>query len=129
ILLMRGVPRRNAECHRGGWSKNATASHEVRGKTLGIVGYGHIGTQAGLLAESLGMQVLFHDIETKLALGNARAAASLDDLLARSDVVTLHVPATAATHNLIGAAQIARMRPGAHLVNASRSEEHTSELQ
>ena len=120
ILLLRGIPRRNAECHRGGWSKNATGSHEVRGKTLGIVGYGHIGTQVGLLAEALGMQVLFHDIETKLALGNARAATSLDDLLARSDVVTLHVPETAGTRGMIGAAQIARMRPGAHLVNASR---------
>ncbi|NLC60618.1 MAG: ACT domain-containing protein, partial [Gammaproteobacteria bacterium] len=87
---------------------------------LGIVGYGHIGTQVGLLAEALGMQVLFHDIETKLALGNARAAASLDDLLARSDVVTLHVPGTAGTDGLIGAAQLARMRSGAHLVNASR---------
>ena len=120
ILLMRGVPRRNAECHRGGWSKNAAGSREVRGKTLGIVGYGHIGTQVGLLAEGLGMQVLFHDVETKLALGNARAAASLDDLLARSDVVTLHVPETPGTRGLIGAAQIAAMRPGAHLVNASR---------
>ena len=120
IMLMRGIPRRNAECHRGGWSKNAAGSREVRGKTLGIVGYGHIGTQVGLLAEALGMQVLFHDIETKLALGNARAAASLDDLLARSDVVSLHVPETPGTRNLVGAAQIARMRPGAHLVNASR---------
>src|SRR5690625_4454956 len=120
ILLLRGIPRRNAECHRGGWSKNATGSHEVRGKTLGIVGYGHIGTQVGLLAEGLGMQVIFHDVETKLALGNARAAASLDDLLARSDVVTLHVPETTATRNLIGDGQIARMRRGAHLVNASR---------
>ena len=120
IMLMRGIPRRNAECHRGGWSKNAAGSHEVRGKTLGLVGYGHIGTQVGLMAEALGMQVLFHDIETKLALGNARAAASLDELLARSDVVSLHVPETAGTRNLLGAAQIARMRPGAHLVNASR---------
>ena len=120
ILLLRGIPRRNAECHRGGWSKNATGSHEVRGKTLGIVGYGHIGTQVGLLAEALGMQVLFHDIETKLALGNARATTDLDGLLARSDVVTLHVPETTGTRGMIGAAQIARMRPGAHLVNASR---------
>ncbi|MGO1893864.1 MAG: NAD(P)-dependent oxidoreductase, partial [Luteimonas sp.] len=84
ILLLRGIPRRNAECHRGGWSKNATGSHEVRGKTLGIVGYGHIGTQVGLLAEALGLQVLFHDIETKLALGHARATPDLEGLLARS---------------------------------------------
>nr|WP_298123306.1 phosphoglycerate dehydrogenase [uncultured Pseudoxanthomonas sp.] len=120
ILLMRGIPQKNAECHRGGWSKSAAGSHEVRGKTLGIIGYGHIGTQVGVLAESLGMQVLFHDIETKLSLGNARAAVSLDDLLALSDVVTLHVPETAATKDMFGAAQIARMKPGAHLINASR---------
>ena len=92
ILLMRRIPQKNAECHRGGWSKSAAGSYEVRGKTLGIVGYGHIGTQVGLLAEGLGMQVVFHDIETKLSLGNARAVAGLDDLLARADVVSLHVP-------------------------------------
>ncbi|MCR6627330.1 MULTISPECIES: phosphoglycerate dehydrogenase [Pseudoxanthomonas] len=120
ILLMRGIPQKNAECHRGGWSKSAAGSHEVRGKTLGIIGYGHIGTQVGVLAEALGMHVLFHDIETKLSLGNARSAVSLDDLLAQSDVVTLHVPETAATKDMFGAAQIARMKPGAHLINASR---------
>jgi len=120
IMLMRGVPQKNAECHRGGWSKSALGSHEVRGKTLGIIGYGHIGTQVGVLAESLGMHVLFHDIETKLSLGNARAAAGLDDLLQRSDVVTLHVPETPATQMMFGAAQLARMKPGAHLINASR---------
>ena len=120
VLLMRGIPQKNAECHRGGWSKSAAGSHEVRGKTLGIVGYGHIGTQVGVLAEALGMQVVFHDIETKLSLGNARAAASLDELLARSDVVTLHVPETPSTKNMFGAAQIAMMRRGAHLINASR---------
>ena len=120
ILLMRGIPQKNAECHRGGWSKSAAGSHEVRGKTLGIIGYGHIGTQVGVLAESLGMHVLFHDIETKLSLGNARPAISLDDLLALSDVVTLHVPETAATKDMFGAAQIAKMKRGAHLINASR---------
>jgi D-3-phosphoglycerate dehydrogenase / 2-oxoglutarate reductase len=120
IMLARGIPQKNAECHRGGWSKSAAGSHEVRGKTLGIVGYGHIGTQVGVLAESLGMQVVFHDIETKLSLGNARPAASLEDLLARADVVTLHVPETPATQMMFGAAQIARMKPGAHLINASR---------
>ena len=120
ILLMRGVPQKNAECHRGGWSKSAAGSHEVRGKTLGIIGYGHIGTQVGVLAEALGMHVLFHDIETKLSLGNARAAVSLDDLLAQSDVVTLHVPETPATKDMFGAAQIAQMKPGAHVINASR---------
>ncbi|NZA27436.1 phosphoglycerate dehydrogenase [Luteimonas sp. SJ-92] len=120
ILLMRGVPRRNAECHRGGWSKSAAGSHEVRGKTIGIVGYGHIGTQVGVLAEALGMQVLFHDVEAKLSLGNARAAASLQDLLAHSDIVSLHVPETPATQGMFGAAEIAAMKPGAHLINASR---------
>ncbi|GAB3506264.1 phosphoglycerate dehydrogenase [Pseudoxanthomonas daejeonensis] len=120
VLLMRGIPQKNAECHRGGWSKSAAGSHEVRGKTLGIIGYGHIGTQVGVLAEALGMQVIFHDIEAKLSLGNARAAIGLDDLLSRSDVVTLHVPETAATKNMFAAAQIAAMKRGAHLINASR---------
>ena len=120
ILLMRGIPQKNAECHRGGWSKSAAGSHEVRGKTLGIIGYGHIGTQVGVLAEALGMNVIFHDIETKLSLGNARAALGLGDLLARSDVVTLHVPETPATQGMFGAAQIAGMKRGAHLINASR---------
>lgn len=120
VMLTRGIPQKNAECHRGGWSKSAAGSHEVRGKTLGIIGYGHIGTQVGVMAEALGMQVLFHDIETKLSLGNARSATSLDDLLARSDVVTLHVPETPSTQMMFGAAQIARMKPGAHLINASR---------
>ena len=120
IMLMRGIPQKNAECHRGGWSKSAAGSHEVRGKTLGIIGYGHIGTQVGVLAEALGMHVLFHDIETKLSLGNARPAIGLDDLLGQSDVVTLHVPETPATQGMFGAAQIAGMKRGAHLINASR---------
>jgi D-3-phosphoglycerate dehydrogenase len=120
ILLMRGIPFRNALTHRGGWMKTAAGSQEVRGKTLGIVGYGHIGTQIGVLAESLGMKVVFYDIETKLALGNARAVPTLDGLLEISDVVTLHVPETAQTVNLIGAAQLARMKQGAKLINAAR---------
>lgn len=120
ILLMRRVPERNAECHRGGWAKSAEGSFEVRGKTLGIVGYGHIGTQVGVLAESLGMHVLFHDIEAKLALGNASPARDLGDLLARSDIVTLHVPQTPETATMIGATEIGGMRRGAMLINASR---------
>jgi D-3-phosphoglycerate dehydrogenase len=120
IMLLRGIPQKNALCHRGGWTKSALGSYEARGKTLGVIGYGHIGTQVGVLAEALGMQVIFHDIETKLSLGNARAAASLDELLERSDVVTLHVPETPATQNMFGAAQIAKMRRGALLINASR---------
>ncbi len=120
IMLMRRIPEKNASCHRGGWDKSASGSYEVRDKVLGIVGYGHIGTQVGLLAEGLGMRVIYHDIETKLALGNAHAAKSLDDLLARADVVSLHVPETPATRMMIGAAELARMRAGSLLINASR---------
>ena len=120
IMLLRGVPQKSAQCHRGGWSKSAAGSHEARGKTLGIEGYGHIGNQVGVLAEALGMHVLFHDIETKLSLGNARASIDLDELLAKSDVVTLHVPDTNATRWMIGAKEIAKMKPGAHLINAAR---------
>lgn len=120
IMLMRGIPQKNALLHRGGWSKSAEGSFEVRGKTLGIVGYGHIGTQIGVLAEQLGMVVVFHDIESKLTLGNARQLASLDEVLKRSDVVTLHLPELPSTKGLMGRDQIMSMRPGAHLINASR---------
>jgi len=120
IMLLRGIPQKNALCHRGGWTKSAAGSFEVRDKVLGIVGYGHIGTQVGVLAESLGMRVIFHDIESKLSLGNARAAASLEDLLERADVVTLHVPETPATRLMIGATELSRMRTGSVLINASR---------
>ncbi len=120
ILLMRGIPERNASAHRGGWVKTATGSREARGKVLGIVGYGHIGTQVGLLAESLGMQVFFYDTETKLALGNARPVNSLDGLLEIADVVTLHVPETPLTAGMITAERLARMKEGARLINASR---------
>jgi D-3-phosphoglycerate dehydrogenase len=120
IMLLRGIPYRNAEAHRGNWVKTATGSYEVRGKCLGIVGYGRIGTQLGLLAESLGMRVIYHDVESKLALGNARPAGSLKALLNASDVVSLHVPETASTQRMIGAAELAQMPPGACLINASR---------
>jgi D-3-phosphoglycerate dehydrogenase len=120
IMLLRGIPEKNALLHRGGWMKSAAHSWEARGKTLGIVGYGHIGTQIGVLAEQLGMAVVFYDIEAKLALGNARAAHTLDALLAAADVVSLHVPETPATQNMIGAPQLAQMRRGSHLINASR---------
>jgi D-3-phosphoglycerate dehydrogenase len=120
IMLLRGIPQKNALCHRGGWTKSAAGSFEARDKVLGIVGYGHIGTQVGVLAESLGMRVIFHDIESKLSLGNARAADSLEDLLERADVVTLHVPETTATRLMIGPAELARMRQGSSLINASR---------
>ncbi|AVY94725.1 phosphoglycerate dehydrogenase [Microvirgula curvata] len=120
IMLMRGIPERSALAHRGGWLKSADGSYEVRGKTLGIIGYGHIGTQTGILAESLGMRVIYHDVETKLPLGNAQPAASLAALLAAADVVTLHVPETRETQNMIGAAELAAMKAGAKLINASR---------
>jgi len=120
ILLMRGIPTRNAAAHRGQWLKTASGSREARGKTLGIVGYGHIGTQVGVLAESLGMQVVFFDIEMKLAMGNARQMPTLESLLEISDMVTLHVPQTPQTNRMIDAAALARMKKGAGLVNAAR---------
>jgi D-3-phosphoglycerate dehydrogenase len=120
VMLMRGIPQKNAVLHRHGWVKSAAGSHEVRGKTLGIVGYGHIGTQVGVLAEQLGMHVVFCDVETRLTLGNARQLDSLDAVLQASDVVTLHVPETPQTRRMIDAAALSRMRPGSHLINASR---------
>ncbi len=122
IMLMRGIPQRNAAAHRGQWLKSAQDSYEIRGKTLGIVGYGHIGTQLGVLAEGMGMRVIFHDIEDKLPLGNAAASPGLSALLAQSDAVSLHVPQTPETQNLIGPDQIAQMKDGAWLVNASRGQ-------
>ncbi|MDR3005304.1 MAG: phosphoglycerate dehydrogenase [Acidovorax sp.] len=119
ILLLRGIPEKNAVAHRGGWKKSAENSYEIRGKTLGIVGYGSIGTQLSVLAEGLGMQVIFHDVVTKLPLGNARQV-SLNELLAQADIVTLHVPELASTHGMLGAAQIAAMKQGSILINASR---------
>ena len=120
IMLMRGIPEKNAAAHQGRWLKSAHHSHEVRGKTLGIVGYGHIGTQLGILAEGLGMQVKYFDIVSKLPLGNAQPVASLDQLLAQSDVVTLHVPDTPETEHLMNGTRLAEMRRGSHLINASR---------
>lgn len=120
ILLLRGVPEKSAVAHRGGWLKSATHSYEIRGKTLGIVGYGSIGTQLSVLAESLGMQVQFYDVVTKLPLGNARQVHKLADLLATSDIVTLHVPELASTQWMIGEKEIAAIKPGGILINASR---------
>ena len=120
ILLLRGIPEKSAAAHRGGWLKSAENSFEIRGKTLGIVGYGSIGTQLSVLAEALGMQVVFFDVVTKLPLGNARQIGQLNDLLAQSDVVSLHVPETQATQWMMGAAEIAAMKPGSVLINASR---------
>ena len=120
ILLLRGIPEKSAVAHRGGWLKSAENAYEIRGKTLGIVGYGSIGTQLSVLAEGLGMRVVFFDVVTKLPLGNAQQVTSLPDLLAQADVVTLHVPETQATQWMIGAAQIAAMKQGSVLINASR---------
>lgn len=120
ILLLRGIPEKNAVCHRGGWLKSATNSYEIRGKKLGIIGYGSIGTQLSVLAESLGMQVLFYDVVTKLPLGNAAQVGNLYDLLAQADIVTLHVPETAATKWMIGEKEIRAMKKGAILLNAAR---------
>ena len=120
ILLLRGIPEKSAVAHRGGWLKTADNAYEIRGKTLGIVGYGSIGTQLSVLAEALGMQVVFFDVVTKLPLGNARQVSRLNDLLAQSDVVSLHVPETPATQWMIDAPEIAVMKPGSVLINASR---------
>ncbi|MCS6100730.1 phosphoglycerate dehydrogenase [Shewanella baltica] len=120
IMLMRGIPERNAIAHRGGWMKTAAGSYEVRGKTLGVIGYGHIGTQLGILAETLGMRVVFFDIEDKLPLGNAQQIHSMEQLLAQADVVSLHVPETPQTKDMIGAAEFAAMKNGSIFINASR---------
>ena len=120
ILLLRGISAKNAAAHRGEWQKTALNAYEIRGKRLGIVGYGNIGTQLGVIAEGLGMQVQFYDVVSKLPMGNARQVASLSQLLSSSDVVTLHVPETATTHMMIGPQQLLQMRPGAILINASR---------
>jgi len=120
LLLLRGIPERNAKAHRGEWDKSATHSYEARGKNLGIIGYGHIGTQFGILAENLGFKVSFYDIENKLTLGNATQVATLDDLLAQSDVVSLHVPELDSTKNMIGAKEFAMMKNGAIFMNAAR---------
>ena len=120
ILLLRGVPEKNAKAHRGEWQKSANNSYEIRGKKLGIVGYGSIGTQLSILAENLGMDVHFHDVVNKLALGNASQAANLKTLLNTCDIITLHVPETASTKDMIGAAEFAEMKGGAIFLNASR---------
>ncbi|WP_336368871.1 phosphoglycerate dehydrogenase [Avibacterium paragallinarum] len=120
LLLMRNVPQANAEVHRGLWNKSASGSNEVRGKKLGIVGYGHIGSQLSIIAESLGMNVYFYDVETKLPLGNAQQVGSLKELLASCDVISLHVPENASTKNLMNAERIAQLKEGSILINAAR---------
>jgi len=120
ILLLRRIPEKNDRVHQGFWDKTADGAFEARGKTLGIIGYGNIGSQVGTLAESAGMRVIFHDVEAKLPLGNARATTSLEKLLSQADVVTLHVPGGKSTENIINADALRAMKKGAILINASR---------
>ncbi len=120
VCLHRRLTERSAAAHKGQWDKSASGSHEVRGKTIGIVGYGHIGSQVSVLAESMGMRVIYFDIASKLPLGNARQVGSMGELLAQSDVVTLHVPETGTTRGLIGRNELSRMRPGGYLINNAR---------
>ncbi|MBE2894509.1 phosphoglycerate dehydrogenase [Spirabiliibacterium falconis] len=120
LLLMRNVPKANAEVHRGVWNKSAAGCHEVRGKKLGIIGYGHIGSQLSVLAEAVGMQVYFYDIENKLPLGNAQQMGSLTALLNHCDIISLHVPENDSTKNLINAQRLSEMKDGAVLINAAR---------
>ncbi|MSR17716.1 MAG: phosphoglycerate dehydrogenase [Phycisphaerales bacterium] len=120
VALVRRLFEKSSQMHRGHWDKSARDAHELRGRTLGIIGYGHIGSQVSVLAESLGMRVVFHDIARRMPLGNATSRTSLDAVLKESDVVTIHVPSTAATEGMIATEQLARMRPGAVLVNNAR---------
>ncbi len=120
IALHRRLAEKSAGMHAGRWDKSASGAHEVRGKTLGIVGYGHIGSQVSVLAEAMGLRVVYYDVDSKLPLGNARPADSLEELLASSDVVTLHVPATPGTAGLITRERIERMKPGSYLINNAR---------
>ena len=120
VMLLRRIFPRSVSTHAGGWDKSASSSFELRGKTLGIVGYGNIGSQLSYLAEAMGMRVIFHDHTDKLRHGNTEPIATLRELLAESDVVSLHVPETPATHRMIGAAEIAGMKRGAYLINNSR---------
>jgi D-3-phosphoglycerate dehydrogenase len=122
ISLLRGIPRKNAGAHRGEWFKSAKASYEARGKTLGIIGYGNIGAQLSVLAESLGLRVRYYDVVPKLSLGNAQQVNSLDELLAQSDVVSLHVPDTAQTQWMIGERELRAMKPGSYLINYARGK-------
>lgn len=122
ILLLRKAIDKNKNLHNGKWEKSSSGSYEARGKTLGIIGYGHIGSQVSVLAESMGMQVIYHDIEPKLPLGNARASKSLKELLQHSDVVTIHVPGLPSTKNMFDTKAIAEMKKGAILINCARGD-------
>jgi D-3-phosphoglycerate dehydrogenase / 2-oxoglutarate reductase len=120
VMLLRRIFPRSSAAHKGGWDKSATDSHEVRGRTLGIVGYGNIGSQLSTLAEGMGMRVIYYDHTDRLRHGNTEPVESLQNLLAQSDIVSLHVPETPATHGMIGEAELRRMKRGACLINNSR---------
>lgn len=120
IMMMRGIPEKNASAHRGGWIKSADHSYEIRGKKLGIVGYGSIGTQLSVIAENLGMEVYYYDVVAKLSIGNAKQVDSLNELLNISDVVSLHVPETASTKMMMQADQFAQMKDGSYFLNLAR---------
>jgi D-3-phosphoglycerate dehydrogenase len=120
VALSRQLGDRSREVHAGQWRKVAAGCYEIRGKTLGIIGYGHIGSQLGVLAEAMGLKVVFYDVATKLPMGNNASVSSLEELLAQSDFVTLHVPATPQTHEMFGARELAQMQKGSFLLNASR---------
>lgn len=120
IALSRQLFDRSMKAHQGHWEKSAQGSREVRGKTLGIIGYGHIGSQVSILAEALGLRVIFYDVVKKLPLGNSQSVGSLQKLLESSDFVTLHVPETSLTHNMMDAKKLNGMKKGAYLINASR---------
>jgi D-3-phosphoglycerate dehydrogenase / 2-oxoglutarate reductase len=122
IMLMRRISDKNNAAHQGIWLKEAKGSYELRGKTMGIIGYGNIGTQVSIISESLGMRVLYYDQETKLPLGNAAACKTIKQVLAESDVVSLHVPDTELTRNLINEAQLKHFKKGALLINCARGE-------
>lgn len=122
IMLIRRIPDKNKAAHEGIWNKEAKGSFELRGKTLGLVGYGNIGSQVSVLAEALGMKVLFYDVETKLPLGNATSSKNLKELLSSSDIVSLHVPETAQTKNLINKGNIKHFKKGSILINYARGE-------
>jgi D-3-phosphoglycerate dehydrogenase len=122
IMLIRRIPDKNKAAHEGIWMKDARGSFELRGKTMGIIGYGNIGSQVSVLSESLGMKVLFYDIETRLPLGNAMAAKNLKDLMGRSDIISLHVPETTQTKNMINRSVLKSAKQGAILINYARGE-------
>ena len=122
VMLIRRIPDKNKAAHEGVWKKDAKGSYELRGKTLGIIGYGNIGSQVSVLAEAMGMKVLFYDTETKLPLGNAEDAKSLKELVSKSDIITLHVPETAQTKNLVTKALLKNFKKGSILINYARGE-------